>query len=76
MDFFFFTCVRGGGGGGGQDKPAWTACPLRVKITSVGGKISRDSLPPRGQANHGWLAPWVSCLVGGGGGGLAVQGAR
>ena len=29
--------------GGGQDKPAWTACPPGVKITRVGGKISRDS---------------------------------
>ena len=32
--------------GGGQDKPAWTACPPGVKITRVGGKITRDSLPP------------------------------
>ena len=29
---------------GGQDKPAWTACPPGVKITRVGGKITRDSL--------------------------------
>ena len=43
--------------GGGQDKPAWTACPPGVKIIRVGGKISRDSLPPGGQANRGWLAP-------------------
>ena len=43
--------------GGGQDKPAWTACPPGVKITRVGGKISRDSLPPGGQANRGYLAP-------------------
>ena len=43
--------------GGGQDKPAWTACPPGVKITRAGGKISRDSLPPGGQANRGWLAP-------------------
>ena len=43
--------------GGGQDKPAWTACPPGVKITRVGGKISRDSLPPGGQANRGCLAP-------------------
>ena len=27
---------------GGQDKPAWTACPQGVKITRVGGKITRD----------------------------------
>ena len=38
--------------GGGQDKPAWTACPPGVKITRAGGKISRDSLPPGGQANR------------------------
>ena len=48
-----FLCM-----GGGQDKPAWTACPLGVKITRAGGKISRDSLPPPGgKANRGWLAP-------------------
>ena len=40
-------------GGGGQDKPAWTACPPGVKITKVGGKITRDSLPPGGQAVQG-----------------------
>ena len=39
--------------GGGQDKPAWTACPPGVKITRVGGKISRDILPPGGQAVQG-----------------------
>ena len=39
--------------GGGQDKPAWTACPLGVKITRVGGKISRDSLPPGGKLSRG-----------------------
>ena len=39
--------------GGGQDKPAWTACPPGVKITRVGGKITRDSLPPGGQAVQG-----------------------
>ena len=38
---------------GGQDKPAWTACPPGVKITRVGGKITRDSLPPGGQAVQG-----------------------
>ena len=27
--------------GGGQDKLAWTACPPGVKITRVGGKLSR-----------------------------------
>ena len=39
--------------GGGQNKPAWTACPPGVKITRVGGKITRDSLPPGGQAVQG-----------------------
>ena len=39
--------------GGGQDKPAWTACPPGVKITRAGGKITRDSLPPGGQAVQG-----------------------
>ena len=51
--------------GGGQDKPAWTACPPGVKITRVGGKISRDSLPPGGQANHGWLVPRGASCPGG-----------
>ena len=51
--------------GGGQDKPAWTACPPGVKITRVGGKISRDSLPPGGQANRGWLAPQGASCPGG-----------
>ena len=51
--------------GGGQDKPAWTACPPGVKITRVGGKISRDSLPPGGQVNHGWLAPRGASCPGG-----------
>ena len=32
--------------GGKQDKPAWTACPPGVKITRMGGKISRDSFQP------------------------------
>ena len=36
--------------GGGQDKPAWTACPLEVKITSAGAKITWDRLLPGGQA--------------------------
>ena len=35
--------------GGGQDKPAWTDCPPGVKITNVGGKISRDC--PGGKIN-------------------------
>ena len=39
--------------GGGQDKPAWTACPPGVKITRVGGKITRDSLPPGGASCPG-----------------------
>ena len=51
--------------GGGQDKPAWTACPPGVKITRVGGKISRDSLPPGVQANRGWLAPRGASCPGG-----------
>ena len=51
--------------GGGQDKPAWTACPPGVKITRVGGKISRDSLPPRGQGNRGWIAPRGATCPGG-----------
>ena len=61
MAFNFFLLLLGGG----QDKLAWTACPPGVKIIRVGGKISRDSLPPRGQANRGWLTPR----------GQAVQGA-
>ena len=51
--------------GGGQDKLAWTACPPGVKITRVGGKISRDSLPPGGQGNRGWLAPRGASCPGG-----------
>ena len=55
--------------GGGQDKPAWTACPPGVKITMVGGKISRDSLPPGGggggQANRSCLAPQGASCPGG-----------
>ena len=47
--------------GGGQDKPAWTACPPGVKITRVGGKISRDSLPPGGQAVQGGK---INCYTG------------
>ena len=47
--------------GGGQDKPAWTACPPEVKITRVGGKITRDSLPPGGQAVQGGK---ISCYTG------------
>ena len=46
--------------GGGQDKPAWTACPPGVKITRAGGKISRDSLPPRGASQ-----PRLACPPGG-----------
>ena len=52
--------------GGGQDKTAWTACPPGVKVTRVGGKISRDSLPPGGGPTAVGLPP----------GGQAVQGAR
>ena len=51
--------------GGGHDKPAWTACPPGMKITRVGGKISRDSLPPGGQGNRGWLAPRGATCPGG-----------
>ena len=47
--------------GGGQDKPAWTACPPGVKITRVGGKITRDSLPPGGQAVQGGK---INCYTG------------
>ena len=47
--------------GGGQDKPAWTACPPGVKITRVGGKITRDSLPPWGQAVQGGK---INCYTG------------
>ena len=46
---------------GGQDKPAWTACPPGVKIIRVGGKISRDSLPPGGQAVQGGK---INCYTG------------
>ena len=55
---FIFLLVSGGGGGG-QDKPAWTACPPRVKITRVGGKISRDSLTPGGKLTAVGLTPRV-----------------
>ena len=51
--------------GGGQDKPAWTACPPGVKITRVGGKITRDSLPPGGQAVQGGK---INCYTGNFGG--------
>ena len=53
--------------GRGQDKPAWTACPPGVKITRVGGKITRDSLPPGGQAVQGGK---INCYSGAGGGGV------
>ena len=52
---YFYLCWRG------QDKPAWTACPPEVKITRVGGKISRDSLPPGGQAVRGGK---INCYTG------------
>ena len=39
--------------GGGQDKPAGIGCPPGVKISRVGGKISRDSLPPGGKLSRG-----------------------
>ena len=47
--------------GGGLDNPAWTACPPGVKITRVGGKITRDSLPPGGQAVQGGK---INCYTG------------
>ena len=36
-----------------------------MKITRVGGRISRDRLPPRGQPVHGWLAPPGATCPGG-----------
>ena len=57
MAFNFFLLLLGGG----QDKPAWTACPPGVKITRVGGKISRDILPPGGQAVQGGK---INCYTG------------
>ena len=36
-----------------------------MKVTRVGGRISRDRLPPGGQANHGWLAPGGATCPGG-----------
>ena len=47
--------------GGGQDKPAWTACPPGAKITRAGGKITRDWLPPGGQAVQGVK---INCYTG------------
>ena len=47
--------------GGGQDKPTWTACPPGVKITRVGGKITRDSLPPGGKLSRGGK---INCYTG------------
>ena len=59
----------GGGGGGGKIKrPGQLAPPPpppRVKIIRMRGKISRDSLPPEGQGNHGWLAPRGASCPGG-----------
>ena len=52
--------------GGGQDNPAGICCPPGVKITRVGGRISRDRLPPRGNLS----------MVGLPSGGQPVQGAR
>ena len=51
--------------GGGQDNPAGLCCPPDEKITRVGGRISRDRLPPRGQPVHGWLAPRGATCPGG-----------
>ena len=36
-----------------------------MKVTRVGGRISRDRLPPGGQANHDWLAPRGATCPGG-----------
>ena len=36
-----------------------------MKITRVGGRISRDRLPPGGQPVHGWLAPRGATCPGG-----------
>ena len=36
-----------------------------MKITRVGGRISRDRLPPGGQPVHGWLALWGATCPGG-----------
>ena len=47
--------------GGGQDKLAWTAYPSGVKIIRVGGKISREILPPGGQAVQGGR---INCYTG------------
>ena len=47
--------------GGGQDKLAWTAYPPGVKIIRVGGKISREILPPGGQAVQGGK---INCYTG------------
>ena len=49
------------GVGGGQDKLAWTAYPPGVKIIRVGGKISREILPPGGQAVQGGK---INCYTG------------
>ena len=64
--------------GGGQDNPAGLTsppggkinqpgyvAPPGVKVTRVGGRISRDRLPPGGQANHGWLTPRGATCPGG-----------
>ena len=48
--------------GWGQDKLAWTAYPPGVKIIRVGGKISREILPPPGgQAVQGGK---INCYTG------------
>ena len=36
-----------------------------MKITRVGGRISRDRLPPGGQPVHGWLTPRGATCPGG-----------
>ena len=50
-----------GGGGGKINRPGQLAPPQGVKITRVGGKITRDSLPPGGQAVQGGK---INCYTG------------
>ena len=55
-DMYFFTCVEWG-----QDKPAWTAWPLGVKITRVGGGRYLGISSPRVQAVLGGK---INCYTG------------
>ena len=45
--------------GGKINQPGYVA-PPGVKVTRVGGRISRDRLPPRGASQ-----PWLACPPGG-----------